>query len=101
MHTDTPEQLAKRVTAAFEHIHTGQMAGLPLLNGVLSVQTLGPRERIVIASVVGRVYVLGHTASTINLIAELTPEEVAGLSAKPAPPDFAARLSEILRKAKR
>jgi len=41
MHTDTPEQLAKRVTAAFEHIHTGQMAGLPLLNGVLSVQTLG------------------------------------------------------------
>jgi flagellar protein FliO/FliZ len=68
---------------------------------VLSVQTLGPRERIVIASVVGRVYVLGHTASTINLIAELTPEEVAGLSAKPAPPDFAARLSEILRKAKR
>jgi flagellar protein FliO/FliZ len=68
---------------------------------VLSVQTLGPRERIVIASVVGRVYVLGHTASTINLIAELTPEEVAGLSAKPAPTDFAARLSEILRKAKR
>ena len=68
---------------------------------VLSVQTLGPRERIVIASVVGRVYVLGHTASTINLIAELTPEEGAGLSAKPAPPDFAARLSEILRKAKR
>jgi len=68
---------------------------------VLSVQTLGPRERIVIASVVGRVYVLGHTASNISLIAELTPQEVAGLSATPAPIDFAARLSEILRKAKR
>ena len=68
---------------------------------VLSVQTLGPRERIVIVTVVGRVYVLGHTASNISLISELTPEEVAGLSSKPAPTDFAARLSEILRRAKR
>ena len=68
---------------------------------VLSVQTLGPRERIVIASVVGRVYVLGHTASQINLIAELNAQEVAGLTASPAPIDFAARLSEILRKAKK
>ena len=35
---------------------------------ILSVQTLGPRERIVVASVVGRIFVLGHTASQINQI---------------------------------
>jgi flagellar protein FliO/FliZ len=67
---------------------------------VLSVQSLGPRERVVIASVVGRIYVLGHTASQINLIAELEPEEVMGLIQSPAPTDFAARLSEILRRVK-
>ena len=68
---------------------------------ILSVQSLGPRERVVIVSVVGRVYVLGHTASQINLIAELTSQEVAGLTASPAPIDFAARLSELLRKTKK
>ena len=67
---------------------------------VLSVQSLGPRERVVIASVVGRIYVLGHTASQISLIAELEPEEVMGLIQSPAPTDFAARLSEILRRVK-
>lgn len=41
MQTDTPERLAQRVAEAFERIHTGQMAGLPLLNNALSVQTLG------------------------------------------------------------
>lgn len=68
---------------------------------ILSVQSLGPRERVVIVSVVGRVYVLGHTANQINLIAELTAQEVAGLTSSPAPIDFAARLSELLRKAKK
>lgn len=68
---------------------------------ILSVQSLGPRERIVIASVVGRVYVLGHTANQISLIAELSAQEVAGLSSSPAPMDFAARLSELLRKPKK
>jgi len=68
---------------------------------ILSVQTLGPRERIVVASVVGRVFVLGHTASQISLLAELEPQEVAGLSSSPAPVDFAARLSEILRRTKK
>ena len=68
---------------------------------ILSVQSLGPRERVVIVSVVGRVYVLGHTANQINLIAELTAQEVAGLTSSPAPIDFAARLSELLRKTKK
>ena len=41
MHTDIPDHMAQRVAEAFERIHTGQMAGLPLLNSALRVQTLG------------------------------------------------------------
>jgi flagellar protein FliO/FliZ len=83
-------------------VHKNMTATVPNSSiRILSVQTLGPRERIVVASVVGRIFVLGHTASQINLIAELEPQEVAGLSSSPAPVDFAARLSEILRRAKK
>lgn len=83
-------------------VHKNMSATVPNSSiRILSVQTLGPRERIVIASVVGRVFVLGHTASQISLIAELEPQEVAGMSSSPAPVDFAARLSEILRRTKK
>lgn len=83
-------------------VHKNMSATVPNSSiRILSVQTLGPRERIVIASVVGRVFVLGHTASQISLIAELEPQEVAGMSSSPAPVDFAARLSEILRRSKK
>ncbi|MBU3724003.1 MAG: flagellar biosynthetic protein FliO [Burkholderiaceae bacterium] len=83
-------------------VHKNMTATVPNSSiRILSVQSLGPRERIVIASVVGRVYVLGHTANQISLIAELSQQEVAGLSASPAPVDFAARLSELLRKNKK
>ena len=83
-------------------VHKNMTATVPNSSiRILSVQTLGPRERIVVASVVGRVFVLGHTASQISLIAELEPQEVAGLSSSPAPVDFAARLSEILRRTKK
>jgi len=83
-------------------VHKNMTATIPNSSiRILSVQTLGPRERIVIASVVGRVFVLGHTASQISLLAELEPQEVAGLSSSPAPVDFAARLSEILRRTKK
>ncbi|MFN4901514.1 MAG: FliO/MopB family protein [Betaproteobacteria bacterium] len=83
-------------------VHKNMTATVPNSSiRILSVQTLGPRERIVVASVVGRVFVLGHTASQISLLAELEPQEVTGLSSSPAPVDFATRLSEILRKAKK
>ena len=83
-------------------VHKNMTATVPNSSiKILSVQSLGPRERIVIASVVGRVYVLGHTANQISLIAELGQQEVVGLTASPAPVDFAARLSELLRKTKK
>lgn len=83
-------------------VHKSMTATVPNSSiRILSVQSLGPRERVVIASVVGRVYVLGHTQSQITLIAELSPEEVRGMSQSPAPMDFASRLSEMLRKVKK
>lgn len=83
-------------------IHKNMSAAVPnSAIKILSVQSLGPRERIVIASVAGRIYVLGHTPSTITLLSELSATEVAGLVASPAPIDFATRLSELLRKARR
>jgi len=83
-------------------VHKNMTATVPSSSiRILSVQSLGPRERVVIASVVGRIYVLGHTQAQITLIAELSPEEVRGMSQSPAPMDFATRLSEMLRKVKK
>jgi len=83
-------------------VHKNMTATVPNSSiRILSVQSLGPRERVVIVSVVGRVYVLGHTQSQITLIAELSPEEVRGMSQSPVPMDFASRLSEMLRKVKK
>lgn len=68
---------------------------------VLAAQMLGPRERVVIVSMAGRVFVLGHTASNISLLAELEPEEVAGLASLPASQDFSSKLSQLIGKVRR
>jgi flagellar protein FliO/FliZ len=68
---------------------------------VLAAQMIGPRERVVIVSMAGRVFVLGHTASNISLLAELEPEEVAGLSSMPVSQDFSSKLSELIGKVRR
>jgi [NiFe] hydrogenase assembly HybE family chaperone len=39
----TPEVLAERVTRAFERIHREHMAGLPLLNNSIDIETVGFR----------------------------------------------------------
>lgn len=41
MNAASPQEQAVRVAAVFERIHREQMAGLPLLNKALAVQTLG------------------------------------------------------------
>lgn len=38
-----PEDVARRLTAAFQRIHVERMAGLPILNPGLSVQVVGGR----------------------------------------------------------
>ncbi len=66
---------------------------------VLSSQSIGPRERIVIAQIVGRVFVLSHTPTQISFIAELDAAEVATLpKINKHVPDFAKKLSDLLRK---
>jgi len=66
---------------------------------VLTSQSLGPRERIVIAQVVGRVFVLSHTPTQISLITELDASEVASLpKTTHHAPEFAKKLSDLLRK---
>jgi flagellar protein FliO/FliZ len=66
---------------------------------VLSSQTIGPRERIVIAQIVGRVFVLSHTPTQISVITELDAAEVATLpKTNKHVPDFAKKLSDLLRK---
>jgi flagellar protein FliO/FliZ len=66
---------------------------------VLTSQSLGPRERIVIAQIVGRVFVLSHTPTQISVIAELDAAEVASLpKTSQHMPDFAKKLSDLLRK---
>jgi flagellar protein FliO/FliZ len=66
---------------------------------VLTSQSLGPRERIVIAQIVGRVFVLSHTPTQISVIAELDAAEVAALpKTSQHVPDFAKKLSDLLRK---
>ena len=66
---------------------------------VLTSQSLGPRERIVIAQVVGRVFVLSHTPTQISMIAELDAAEVASLpKTTHHTPEFAKKLSDLLRK---
>jgi flagellar protein FliO/FliZ len=66
---------------------------------ILAAQGLGPRERVVVVQVAGRVYVLGHTPNQINLISELEAAEVANLPKMTSfSPDFAKKLSDLLRK---
>jgi flagellar protein FliO/FliZ len=38
---------------------------------ILASQAVGPRERIVVARIGGRLFLLGHTPSNISLVAEL------------------------------
>lgn len=43
---------------------------------VVAAQALGPRERLVVVSVGGRFFLLGHTASQVNMLTELAPDDV-------------------------
>jgi flagellar protein FliO/FliZ len=71
---------------------------------LLASQPLGPREQIVVIRINGRILVLGHTASQINLLAELAefdspqprPGNLTGL-----PKGFQAQLNSLLSKGKR
>lgn len=67
---------------------------------ILSSQGLGPRERLLIVRVKGRVFMVGHTPSQINLITEL---DAAAMPDRPVKPvdgagEFAAKLTDMIRR---
>jgi flagellar protein FliO/FliZ len=65
---------------------------------ILSSRPLGAREQIVVASVYGRVLVLGHTPSQVSVLCELQPEEVPEGPSLPPRPDFSKLLSRFTQK---
>ena len=67
---------------------------------VLSTQGVGPRERLLVVRVEGRVFLVGHTPSQINLIAELDGDSMLAKPVKSpdAVGDFAAKLTEMIRR---
>lgn len=61
---------------------------------ILSVRTIGPRERIVVAKIGDRIVALGHTPANVNFLFEL--ESFPDLPSQTAPEQFARRLEEWL-----
>lgn len=67
---------------------------------VIAAQSIGPRERLVVVSISGRAYLLGHTASNITMLTELEPEEVAQLSEASPARTIAGKFAQILERSK-
>lgn len=65
---------------------------------VLGARPLGAREQIVVARVYGRVLVLGHTPTQLNLLCELDPDEVPDVPEMSAGADFSRLMSRFVRK---
>jgi len=71
---------------------------------VLATKPLGPRESVVVVELQGRHFMLGHTPTQVNLIAELdglNPSLLASASATPSSglgSDFANALTSALKK---
>ena len=65
---------------------------------ILAQQALGPRERVLVLNVLGRILVVGHTPSQINLLTELEPEDVANLKPQAASVDFAKNLRQFVKR---
>lgn len=62
-------------------IRKNTAAKLPTTNAQILFQyPLGPRDRILVMRVLNRVIVLGQSATQINYLTELEPEEVADLN---------------------
>jgi len=67
---------------------------------LLAMQSLGPREQIVIVRINGRILVLGHTSAQINLLAELSDFQAPTMRQASLPESFRAQLNSLLAKGK-
>jgi len=64
----------------------------------LAQQAIGPRERILVVNVLGRILVLGHSPNQINLLMELAPEDVANFTPQANPLDFSMNLKRFMKR---
>jgi len=66
---------------------------------VLTSQSVGPRERLLVVRVGNRGFLVGHTPTQVSLVAELDPEDLASIPQQSAAPDlsagFARQLSQL------
>ena len=57
---------------------------------IMSSQSVGPRERLLVVRVGNRGFLLGHTPTQISLVAELDPEDLAAIPQQAGPIEFSA-----------
>jgi flagellar protein FliO/FliZ len=57
---------------------------------IMSSQSVGPRERLLVVRVGNRGFLVGHTPTQVNLVAELDPEDLAAIPQQAAPIEFSA-----------
>jgi len=65
---------------------------------ILAQQSIGPRERILVVNVLGRILVLGHSANQINFLTELAPEDLANLTPQKNPLEFSINLKRFVKR---
>ena len=65
---------------------------------ILAQQSIGPRERILVVNVLGRILVLGHSPNQINLLMELAPEDLANLTPQSNSLDFSINLKSFVKR---
>ncbi|MFM2189373.1 MAG: hypothetical protein RLZZ452_1329 [Pseudomonadota bacterium] len=65
---------------------------------ILAQQAIGPRERILVVNVLGRILVLGHSPNQINFLMELAPEDLANLTQQNNSLDFSINLKRFVKR---
>jgi flagellar protein FliO/FliZ len=65
---------------------------------ILAQQAIGPRERILVVNVLGRILVLGHSPNQINFLMELAPEDLANLTQQNNSLDFSMNLKRFVKR---
>jgi len=71
----------------------GPASGIRVVNS----QSVGPRERLLVVRVGNRGFLVGHTPTQVNLVAELDPEDLASVPQQASPIDLSGSFGRQLR----
>ncbi len=63
---------------------------------IMSSQSVGPRERLLVVRVGNRGFLVGHTPTQVSLVAELDPEDLAAIPQQASPIEFSASFGRQL-----